>query len=94
MPEYTLHPGDIMVKFRALKILKHQNDVLYDVLDDVLKIRIIAELEQDSKLKQSALAKKLNVSLPSIQRAMKKLVEQGKIERKGGKRYGHWKIYD
>lgn len=32
------------------------------------------------------------MSVASVQRAMKKLVEQGKVIREGGKRFGYWKI--
>jgi len=82
-----------MVKFTALNLSKYQNDVLKDVLGEALEKRIISKLSENSKVKQSELAKYLGVSLPSIQRAMKKLVDQGKIERKGGKRFGYWDIH-
>lgn len=90
MPEYVLHPKDIMVKFIALNTLKHQNDVLGDVLEN----QIISEIRQNNKIKQQDLAKHLGISLPSIQRSMKNLVVQGRIERKGGKRFGHWEVHN
>lgn len=34
----------------------------------------------------------LNTSRATVQRLMKTLTDSGKIERKGGKRYGHWEI--
>lgn len=83
-----------MVKFIALNILKHQKEVLKDVLGDALEDRIILELKQNNKIKQSDLAEYLGVSLPSIQRAMRRLTVQGRIKRKGGKRFGHWEIND
>jgi len=84
MPEYILHPGDIMVKFTAIS--KEQ--------DDALENLIISRLRKNSKLKQSELADDLGVSRRSVQRSMKKLSEQGKIERKGSKRSGYWKVHD
>lgn len=100
LPEYIVHPEDIMLKLSVLKIIKqqdsklpkHQNDVLDDVLSDVLEMKILELLESNRKIKQSEIAKKLNVSIASVQRAMKRMIEQGKIERKGGKRYGYWKM--
>ena len=94
--EYTVPGDDLTVKFTALesakvsdfKISKHQNDVLDDVLED----RIIKELQKDVKLNQKKLAERLQTSLPSIQRAMSKLKESGRIVRKGGKRFGYWEI--
>lgn len=88
IPEYTLHPGDIMIKFTALNIPKHQDEVL----DEVLEMKIINVLRKNNKIKQLDLAKELTVSMPTIQRTMKKLVSQGRIERKGGKRFGFWEM--
>ena len=98
LPEYIVHPEDIMLKLSALEItkqqnskfLKHQSDVLDDVLSDVLEMKILELLEFNRKIKQGEIAKKLDVSIASVQRAMKRMIEQGKIERKGGKRYGYW----
>lgn len=92
MPEYTVHPGDIMVKFTA--IAKRQNDALDDALNGALENLIISRINQSNKVSQQGLAEYLGVSRRSIQRAMKKLMEQGKIERKGSKRTGYWKIND
>ena len=64
---------------------KHQNDVLNDVLKDVLQNQIIQFL-------QKQIAAKTGRSIASVQRAMKKLIKQGKIIREGGKRFGHWKV--
>lgn len=88
VPEYTLHPGDIMVKFTAIQ--KRQNDALNDALENL----IISRIKQNNKVKQTDLADDLGVSQRSIQRSMKMLIEQGKIERKGSKRSGYWKVHD
>lgn len=71
---------------------KHQKDVLDDVLKDVLENQIIKLLSEDNKMNQKQIAAKTGRSIASVQRAMKKLSEQGKIIREGGKRFGHWKI--
>lgn len=67
---------------------KHQDDVL----DDVLENKIIKLLFEDNKLNQKQIAIKTGMSIASVQRAMKKMVEQGKIIREGGKRFGYWTI--
>lgn len=89
--------NDITVKFFALerakisdsKNLKHQPDVL----DDVLENRIVGELKRDAGLNQKKLADILQTSLPSVQRAMGRLKDSGCIVRKGGKRFGYWEIH-
>jgi len=94
MPEYTLHPEDIMIKFTALqnaKIPKRQNGGLSGGLDggldDVLEI-----LRKTPSVTNAELVELLNIPLGSVQRKIKRLKEQGIIERKGGKRYGYWEI--
>lgn len=64
-----------------------------DTLDISLEMKIIAILNENPSITQDTLAKELGVSLRSLKRIMGKLVENGKIERKGGKRYGYWDIY-
>ena len=95
-PEYKLLGDDITVKFFALesakisesKNPKHQGDVLGDVLED----RILDELRRDSSLNQKELAEILGTSVPSIQRAMSRLKDNGRLIRKGGKRFGYWEV--
>ena len=79
-------------KNKDFEIPKHQNDVLDDVLEDVLEDQILKLLLENNKLKQKQLAQKTGRSIASVQRTMKKLSERGKIERIGGKRFGHWEV--
>ena len=79
-------------KNKNFKIPKHQNDVLDDVLEDVLEDQILKLLLENNKLQQKQLAQKTGRSIASVQRAMKKLSERGKIARIGGKRFGHWEV--
>ena len=97
-----MHPEDIMLKLNALEVAKqqdlkhpkHQKDVLDDVLKDVLEKKVLELLETDRKIKQDEIAKMLNLSIASVQRVMKRMIKQGRIERKGGKRYGYWEVKD
>ncbi len=66
----------------------------FDVLDGVLADRILEELCSNPEITQVALVKKLSVPYRSLQREMDKLKAEGKIERIGGKRYGHWEIHE
>ena len=91
-PEYKVLGDDITVKFFALesakisesKNPKHQGDVLED--------GILDELRRDSSLNQKELAEILGTSVPSIQRAMSRLKDNGRLIRKGGKRFGYWEV--
>ena len=95
-PEYKVLGDDITVKFFALedakisesKNPKHQGDVLGDVLED----RILDELRRNPSLNQKELANMLHTSVPSVQRAMSRLKDNGRLIRKGGKRFGYWEV--
>ena len=45
-------------------------------------------------MKMSEIADKLEVTTRTIEWEMKKLRESGRVNRVGGKRYGHWMIND
>ncbi|WP_312813179.1 ATP-binding protein [Sedimentibacter sp.] len=91
-PEYEVLGSDITVKFVALSIPKHHPKPQHDVLDDVLENNIIDILRSDNNKKQKIIAEELGISVATVQRIMKRLVERGKVDRKGGKRFGYWEI--
>lgn len=72
----------------SAEIPKHQSDVLKDVLEN----QIIQLLIKNNRLSQKQIVAKTGRSIASVQRAMKKLSEQGKIVREGGKRFGHGEV--
>lgn len=51
-------------------------------------------LKENPKIKQMDLVAEWNMSRATVQRLMKTLTDSGKIERKGGKCYGYWKIHE
>lgn len=83
---------DITVKFTALESAKISDSKIPKLQNDVLENGIVKELQKDARLNQKELAMRLHTSLPSVQRAMNRLKESGRIVRKGGKRFGYWEI--
>lgn len=84
-----------MIKLAALNIsklpkhhLKHQDDVL----NDVLEVRLITVLENNRQATQKEIAVELGISIATVQRKIKKLSDKKIIVRKGGKRFGYWEI--
>jgi ATP-dependent DNA helicase RecG len=63
-----------------------------DTLDDTLELRILSLIRMNPRINQRELSQQLDISLPTIKRAMVTMVERHVLERKGGKRYGHWQI--
>ncbi len=54
--------------------------------------KIITLITNDSTVTMNVMANQLNVAQRTVEREIKKLKESGRIERVGGKRYGHWKV--
>lgn len=95
-PEYTVIGDALRIKFTALesaKITEHtqpnqQNETSVESLEE----KILVVLENNPSIKIKELAQIYNVSLITIKRSIKKLLDSGKIIRKEGKRNGFWKI--
>ena len=96
LPVYELTGTTLRISFKALesalidqsKVPKDQPDTLGDTLAD----SIITRIKGNPQITQSELADATKVSVPSIKRTMKILSDNGKIVRKGGKRYGYWEV--
>ena len=100
LPEYTIHPGDIMIKFtapedRVVRLNKQFTDNLSDNFSDKLSDKEQKTLElllEDPGYTALQLAEKLHVSRVSVTKYLKALKQKGIIERIGSDRSGYWKI--
>lgn len=90
-PEYTINPGDIMIKFAAPKdwIVKVADRVTDRVTENEKKI--LELLTEDPGYTMMQLSEKLGVSRKTVASRLKKLKEHGLIERVGSDRSGYWK---
>lgn len=93
-PEYTVNPGDIMIKFSA----GYQSDVGANVGVNVgVKLssteqKIINLIKDDSQITTSILAEKIGVTERTIERNIQKLKEKNMIFRVGSDKAGEWVI--
>ena len=76
------------------KAPKHQNTDKHGALDDAMVLKIIEILKEKPDISQEALGENMGVTRRVVQKYINVLKEAGRIERVGGKRYGHWKIND
>lgn len=100
MPEYTVNPGDIMIKFSASeelvvryirpKVTEKVTDKVENMDDKSLKI--LKLLMEDPGYTAVILSEKLSLSRKTISERIKKLRENKIIERVGSDRKGYWKI--
>lgn len=92
-PEYVVHSEDIMLKLAAVSITdKHVLKLDSKAENTALKMKIIEYLQNQPTATQKELQEALNETRTHIQKIVKELVGEGKIERKGGKRFGYWEV--
>ena len=94
-PEYTINPGDIMIKFTAPadRIIRSKAVKTSDRATDQEQI-ILTLLREDPGYTVKQLSEKSGVSNKSVAARLKSLKEKGLIERVGSDRKGYWKIND
>ena len=96
LPEFTVNPGDIMVKFTASEdqIVRRPGKVTERVTERVTEqeLKVIELLQEDPGYTYAELAEKLSVSRKTISERMKKLREKKVIERVGSATKGYWKM--
>ena len=86
-PEYTVHPNDIMMMFRANEPV---NDPIYDLIND--PINLFDLIKENPNFSYDEYAQKLGVSSATIKRHIGELKNSGKIIRKGSNKTGYWEI--
>ena len=92
-PEYVVHSEDIMLKLAAVSISdKHVLKPNSKAENTALKMKIVEYLRNQPTATQKELQEALNETRTHIQKIVKELVGEGKIERKGGKRFGYWEV--
>lgn len=92
-PKYVVHSEDIMLKLAAVSIAdKHVLKLDSKAENTALKMKIVEYLQNQPTATQKELQKALNETRTHIQKIVKELVGEGKIERKGGKRFGYWEV--
>ncbi|HEY4533367.1 MAG TPA: ATP-binding protein [Fusobacterium sp.] len=87
LPEYTVYPEDIMVKFEALNTAKNTANKIDENIQFVLDY-----LKEYPSAKQKHIMEDLHVSRRTLERITSLLKERAYIERVGNNRSGYWKI--
>lgn len=100
-PEYTVLGDDLTVKFTALAsavIPNGHNDQKNVPKDDRKENetdqRILDMIAIKQDISMSAMADQMGISYKTVQWAINHLKENGRIRRKGGKRFGYWEIIE
>ncbi len=100
LPEYTVHPGDIMIMFtgpedRIIRVSNRVTDGVPDRVPDKVTERekqLLMLLAEDPGYTKPMLAEKMAVSRKSVGEYLKSLKDKKIIERIGSAKKGYWKI--
>ena len=91
LPEYTVYPEDIMIKFEALNTAKNTANSSKNKIEENTPI-VLEFLRQYPKTTQKNIIENLNISKRTLERIISLLKEDGYIERIGNNRSGYWKV--
>lgn len=105
VPQYTINPGDIMIQFCATeelvvhsatpRVTEKTNDrAIKKVIENLDKksLKILKLLVEDPGYTYLKLAKETSLSQKTIYMRLKRMQEDGMIERVGSARNGYWKV--
>ncbi len=100
LPRYEILGTGIRVYFPALrsalidqpKVPNSQSAKSSGTLDDTLALKIIDVIRSKPDVTIDQLSVEMGIARRSLMRYMSALKESGRIERVGGKRYGHWEV--
>ena len=102
LPRYEILGTGIRVYFPALrsalidqpKVPKGHSAKTDGTLDDTMALKIIEIIRSKPDITLDQLSVEAGIARRTLVRYMSALKEAGRIERVGGKRYGHWEIND
>ena len=93
-PEYTVHPNDIMMLFKANEPVNVTvNGTVNDTVNDTVKT-VLALIELNPSITYEEMTEKTGKSRRTISRLITELKERNIITRIGSDKSGYWKIID
>ena len=95
LPEYTVYPEDIMIKFEALNVAKNVAKNVANGSKNKIEENtplVLEFLKQYPETTQKNIMENLNISKRTLERIISLLKENSYIERIGNNRSGYWQI--
>ena len=91
-PEYTVHPNDIMMMFKAnMIVVAQKDDTVNDTVNDTANA-ILALIKQNPSITYEDLTEKTRKSRRTISRIITELKATGTLVRVGSDKSGYWEI--
>lgn len=102
LPEYTIHPSDVMVQFStpAERVALGPGETAKTIPERLGKqvtkaeAAVLAILLEDPGCSYEAIAERLSIGRTAVSNRIKDLKNKGLVERVGSKKNGYWKIVD
>ena len=100
LPVYELTGTTLRIRFQALesalidwpKVQKGQSAKDDGTIDDTVALRIIDEISRKPEITLDQLSEQVGIARRTLVRYMNVLKKEKRIERVGGRRYGHWQV--
>ena len=99
-PEYSISDNGIIVTLYNMNYNEAQNEVINDGINDGKKLNsierkniILKLIEENKNISAKQMIEKINVSRPTVERDLKELKEENKIEYIGSRKSGKWIIH-
>ena len=86
--------GNYSLKNREMYILADTVNYTTNPQIDTVNDTVFSLIEQDNKITANKISERLKMSLSTVRRKIKELRNNGKIERIGSDKIGHWKIIE
>ncbi len=86
--------GNLSLKNREMHILADTVNDTVKPQNDTVNDTVFSLIQQDNKITAKEISERLKMSLSTVRRKIKELRENGKIERIGSDKTGHWKIIE
>lgn len=93
IPEYDIHPGDIMIKFTASKdrLIRSVTQKVSEKVSEKEQ-QILSLIMEDPSCTSQVMADRLSISRKTVTGRIKSLKQKGIIQRIGSDTKGYWKI--
>ena len=101
-PSYTVHPGDIMIKFTALedRVIRsgRQSEVTNEAINGVINEaisradRILSSIKENNRITIKQLSEKTGIPKSTLERELALLKTHNLIKRVGSNKAGYWEI--
>jgi ATP-dependent DNA helicase RecG len=99
-PSYTVHPGDIMIKFTspADRVIRNgrRSETTNETINETINRtdKVLSAIRDNNRLTREQLAEQSGISKGTLARELAILKKQNRIKRVGSNKLGYWEVIE